>query len=51
MRDRVTRYSSTRTRCGGLRRIAEVADIDLRRDEWLSLEIAVKLVRLRSNLA
>ena len=28
------------------RRIAEVADLDLRRDDWLELEIAVKLVRL-----
>ncbi len=34
-----------------LRRIAEVADIDLRRDDWLTLEIAVKLVRLRQTLA
>lgn len=30
-----------------LRRIAEIASIDLRRDDWLMLEIAVKLVRLR----
>src|SRR5262249_13101678 len=27
-----------------LRRIAEVADVDLRRDDWLTVEIAVKLV-------
>ena len=32
-----------------LRRIAEVADIDLRRDDWLMIEIAVKLVRLRES--
>ncbi|MFN8224842.1 MAG: GAF domain-containing protein [Gaiellales bacterium] len=32
-----------------LRRIAEVAGIDLRRDDWLMLEIAVKLVRLRET--
>lgn len=31
-----------------LRRIAELADLDLRRDDWLTLEIAVKLVRLRA---
>ena len=31
-----------------LRRIAEVADLDLRRDDWLMIEIAVKLVRLRA---
>ena len=30
-----------------LRRIAEVADLDLRRDDWLMLEIAVKLARIR----
>lgn len=29
-----------------LRRIAELADIDLRRDDWLEVEIAVKLVIL-----
>jgi GAF domain-containing protein len=34
-----------------LRRIAEVADVDLRRDDWLMVEIAVKLVRLRAALA
>jgi purine catabolism regulator len=34
-----------------LRRIAEVADVDLRRDDWLTVEIAVKLVRLRASLA
>ena len=34
-----------------LRRIAEVADVDLRRDDWLTVEIAVKLVRLRAALA
>jgi purine catabolism regulator len=33
-----------------LRRIGEVAGIDLRRDEWLTIEIAVKIVRLRSAL-
>lgn len=30
-----------------LRRIAELAEIDLRREDWLTLEIAVKIVRLR----
>jgi DNA-binding PucR family transcriptional regulator len=34
-----------------LRRIAEIADVDLRRDDWLTVEIAVKLVRLREALA
>ncbi len=33
-----------------LRRIAELTGIDLRRDDWLMVEIAVKLVRLRSSL-
>ena len=33
-----------------LRRIAEVADLDLRRDDWLMLEIAVKLVQLRGGV-
>jgi DNA-binding PucR family transcriptional regulator len=33
-----------------LRRIGEVAAIDLRRDDWLTLEIAVKIVRLRAAL-
>src|SRR5205807_9611219 len=33
-----------------LRRIADLAGIDLRRDDWLMLEIAVKLVRLRAAL-
>jgi GAF domain-containing protein len=30
-----------------LRRIGELTDIDLRSDDWLEIEIAVKLVRLR----
>ncbi|MGL6277987.1 MAG: PucR family transcriptional regulator, partial [Gaiella sp.] len=30
-----------------LRRIADVADLDLRTEDWLTLEIAVKLVRIR----
>ena len=34
-----------------LRRIADLTGIDLRRDDWLMIEIAVKLVRLRSTLA
>jgi GAF domain-containing protein len=33
-----------------LRRIAALTGIDLRRDDWLMVEIAVKLVRLRSSL-
>ena len=33
-----------------LRRIGEVAGIDLRRDDWLTIEIAVKMVRLRAAL-
>ncbi|MFN2629942.1 MAG: helix-turn-helix domain-containing protein [Gaiellaceae bacterium] len=33
-----------------LRRIGELSGIDLRRDDWLMVEIAVKLVRLRSVL-
>jgi purine catabolism regulator len=34
-----------------LRRIADLTGIDLRRDDWLMVEIAVKLVRLRIALA
>ena len=34
-----------------LRRIGEISSIDLRRDDWLMIEIAVKLVRLRLALA
>ncbi len=33
-----------------LRRIADLTGIDLRRDDWLMIEIAVKLVRLRTAL-
>jgi hypothetical protein len=33
-----------------LRRIGELSGIDLRRDDWLMVEIAVKLVRLRGAL-
>ncbi len=33
-----------------LRRIHELSDIDLRRDDWLMVEIAVKLVRLQQAL-
>ena len=33
-----------------LRRIGELSGIDLRRDDWLMVEIAVKMVRLRSVL-
>jgi sugar diacid utilization regulator len=33
-----------------LRRIADLTGIDLRRDDWLMIEIAVKLVRLRAAL-
>ncbi len=33
-----------------LRRIGELSGIDLRRDDWLMIEIAVKMVRLRSAL-
>ena len=33
-----------------LRRIQEVSGIDLRRDDWLMVEIAVRLVRLRRAL-
>ena len=34
-----------------LRRIAEISGLDLREDDWLMVEIAVKLVRLRDVLA
>jgi GAF domain-containing protein len=34
-----------------LRRIADLTGIDLRRDDWLMVEIAVKLVRLQAALA
>src|SRR5207244_1777484 len=33
-----------------LRRIADLTGIDLRRDDWLMVEIAVKMVRLRETL-
>ena len=33
-----------------LRRIADLTGIDLRRDDWLMVEIAVKMVRLREAL-
>jgi len=33
-----------------LRRIADISGIDLRRDDWLTVEIAVKIVRLRAAL-
>ena len=33
-----------------LRRIGEISGIDLRTDDWLMVEIAVKLVRLRNSL-
>jgi DNA-binding PucR family transcriptional regulator len=33
-----------------LRRIGDLTGIDLRRDDWLMIEIAVKLVRLRTAL-
>jgi len=33
-----------------LRRIADLTGLDLRRDDWLMVEIAVKLVRLRGAL-
>jgi GAF domain-containing protein len=33
-----------------LRRIGELAGVDLRRDDWLEVEIAVKMVRLREAL-
>jgi DNA-binding PucR family transcriptional regulator len=34
-----------------LRRISELSGIDLRKDDWLMVEIAVKLVRLKQALA
>ena len=34
-----------------LRRIGDLSGIDLRRDDWLMIEIAVKLVQLRLALA
>jgi hypothetical protein len=34
-----------------LRRIGEISGIDLRKDDWLTVEIAVKLVRLRAALS
>jgi sugar diacid utilization regulator len=33
-----------------LRRISEISGIDLRRDDWLTVEIALKIVRLRDAL-
>jgi DNA-binding PucR family transcriptional regulator len=34
-----------------LRRIGDLTGLDLRRDDWLMVEIAVKLVRLEAALA
>jgi hypothetical protein len=34
-----------------LRRISELSGIDLRKDDWLMVEIAVKLVRLKQAVA
>lgn len=34
-----------------LRRIGEISGVDLRKDDWLTVEIAVKLVRLRAALS
>lgn len=39
-------YIHTNTLRQRLRRIGEISGIDLRRDDWLMVEIAVKLVRL-----
>ena len=33
-----------------LRRVMEISGIDLRRDDWLMVEIAVKLVKLQHAL-
>jgi DNA-binding PucR family transcriptional regulator len=33
-----------------LRRIAELSGLDLRRDDWLAIEIAVKMVKLQHAL-
>ena len=33
-----------------LRRVAELSGLDLRRDDWLMIEIAVKMVRLQQAL-
>jgi purine catabolism regulator len=33
-----------------LRRIAELSGLDLRRDDWLMIEIAVKMVKLQQTL-
>jgi hypothetical protein len=33
-----------------LRRIAELSGLDLRRDDWLAIEIAVKMVKLEHAL-
>ena len=35
---------------GTLRRISELCGLDLRTDDWLMIEIAVKLVRLKQTL-
>ncbi len=40
-------YIHTNTLRQRLRRIGDLSGIDLRRDDWLMIEIAVKLVRLR----
>ena len=33
-----------------LRRVAELSGLDLRRDDWLMIEIAVKMVKLQQAL-
>ena len=41
------RSTSTRTLRQRLRRIGELSGLDLRKDDWLMVEIAVKMVRLQ----
>ena len=44
------RSTSIRTRFARLRRIGELSGLDLRRDDWLLIEIAVKMVKLQQAL-
>jgi sugar diacid utilization regulator len=43
-------YVHTNTLRQRLRRIGELSGLDLRRDDWLAIEIAVKMVRLKAAL-
>ena len=49
-RDSETLFVHPNTLRQRLRRIAELSGLDLRKDDWLMIEIAVKMVRLEQAL-